>query len=707
MKSLETLLDPLAWTLLHFLWQGALVALAAALALAALRGRGARVRYLTACAGLATMAVLPPATAFYLGADATLAASSAAAPATDAAPVESVATPAAVRDPSFPPAARFEASSTWLVAVWLAGVAALSLAHLGGWRRVRRLRRDTRPAAERWTAAVERLAGRLGIARPVRLLESAALRVPVVVGWLRPAILVPASAFAGLAPHQLEAVLAHELAHVRRHDFLVNLVQVALETLLFYHPAVWWLSKQVRVERENCCDDLAVEVCGNAAAYARALAELEGLRFGAPAFALGADGGSLLARVRRLLGRGDEPPADGWLSAAVAALAAALVAAAGATLLVLASSSDAAPAPETPADAEEAPSWAEGWLGAKEGPSWTEGWWSADAGESPAWAEGWSADAEESPSWAVSWASEDAAFELAQMAEEEPAEETDRRRVRRHQLEDDVDDLRRGAAGTAYEARLSEDDFREMARHGCDEDLLPSLAGAGVTGAGADDLVRLCRHGVDGDDLREYAEAGFDVAAFDDVLSLARHGVDGDDVRELRDAGYELSAEEIVKLARHGVDGDDVRGFREAGYEHLAVDDLVKLARHGVDGDDVEELAAAGYQSLTVDDLIDLARYGVDGDEAEEFVKAGYKNLSVDDLIELARHGVDGDEAEEFAEAGYPALSVDQLVELARHGVDGDELEELREAGHDLSIDEVLRLARDGELHEMTDRYDD
>jgi beta-lactamase regulating signal transducer with metallopeptidase domain len=142
------------------------------------------------------------------------------------------------------------------------------------------------------------------VSRPVRLCQSLLVEVPTVIGWLRPVILVPVRALTGLAPQQLEALLAHELAHIRRHDYLVNLLQTIVETLLFYHPAVWWVSHQVRVERENCCDDMAVAACGDVLVYARALAELEQLRTGGgdtPALAVAASGGSLMERVGRLV----------------------------------------------------------------------------------------------------------------------------------------------------------------------------------------------------------------------------------------------------------------------------------------------------------------------------------------------------------------------------------------------------------------------
>ena len=104
------------------------------------------------------------------------------------------------------------------------------------------------------------------------------MQVPSVVGWLRPVILLPASALTGLSPAHLDAIIAHELAHVRRHDFAVNLLQTAAEILLFYHPACWWISRRIRAEREHCCDDIAVSLCGDRLLYATALADLEALR---------------------------------------------------------------------------------------------------------------------------------------------------------------------------------------------------------------------------------------------------------------------------------------------------------------------------------------------------------------------------------------------------------------------------------------------
>ena len=179
----------------------------------------------------------------------------------------------------------------------------LTIRLMSGWLWVQRMKsHGTTPVAEHWQAAALRLSRRLHIATPVRLLESSLVDVPTVIGWLKPVLLLPASALAGLAPSQLEAIFAHELAHVRRHDYLVNLLQTVVETLLFYHPAVWWLSSRIRAERENCCDDLAVALCGDRVAYARALADLEELRGTGGRLVLAANGASLVHRIRRLLG---------------------------------------------------------------------------------------------------------------------------------------------------------------------------------------------------------------------------------------------------------------------------------------------------------------------------------------------------------------------------------------------------------------------
>jgi uncharacterized protein involved in exopolysaccharide biosynthesis len=164
------------------------------------------------------------------------------------------------------------------------------------------------PLDAAWLELLEDLKIRFKVSRSVRLVSSALAEVPMVIGWLRPVILLPASSLTGLTPAHLQAILAHELAHVRRCDYLVNWLQNLVETVMFYHPAVWWISGCIREEREQCCDEMVVRICQDRLMYARALLRLEELR-GMPArLVFAASGGSLLGRIRRLLAPGKAGP---------------------------------------------------------------------------------------------------------------------------------------------------------------------------------------------------------------------------------------------------------------------------------------------------------------------------------------------------------------------------------------------------------------
>lgn len=283
--------------LLDFVWQGLLAAFLLWAALLLLRNRSARARYLAGCVALAVMAALPVITACVVyrapSAQPALVPSGSLAPAAIRAAVHAAA------GSSVDWAAALE---RWALLAWSAGVLLCSLRLVWAARRISLLRRRATLPAAAVRAAIAALQERLRLARPVRVLVSTMADCPSVVGWLRPVVLLPAATLAGLTPQQLEAVLAHEFAHILRYDHLVNMLQTVVETLLFYHPAIWWASARIRHERELCCDDLAVDACGDALCYARALTRLERLRMPPARLALGSTGGSLMFRIRRLVG---------------------------------------------------------------------------------------------------------------------------------------------------------------------------------------------------------------------------------------------------------------------------------------------------------------------------------------------------------------------------------------------------------------------
>jgi beta-lactamase regulating signal transducer with metallopeptidase domain len=292
------LLRTIGMTLIHFLWQGAaLAALAAATLAATKRAAG---RYVIGVVTLALMIAAPVITFFVIQNPAMP-----AVPATQnfipavSHVAKAAVQPAATISESYLPSANV---FNWLVGLWFAGVLLFSLRTAGGFFLIARLRRkNANPLAGELLAICREMQKRLGITRAIRYCQGLHLDAPAVLGWFRPVVMLPMSALTGLTETQLRAVIAHELAHIRRFDAFFNLLQVAAETLLFYHPAVWWLNKRIRVERENCCDDVALSVCGDPTEYARALAQMEEWRV-APSLAMAANRGPLASRVARLLG---------------------------------------------------------------------------------------------------------------------------------------------------------------------------------------------------------------------------------------------------------------------------------------------------------------------------------------------------------------------------------------------------------------------
>ncbi len=334
----EPMIERLGWTLVHFLWEGAVVAALFALTLLIMRKRSANARYVAGCMALLLLAAVPVATFIALPRESVVVSVSdtptasppprfPTSPATRSSPRTATITHTNESPSAMAVTVRFSELLApvlpWFVTLWMAGVFFMSARLLISWLRVRRMKTDgTETIGDDWERKLAEFAQRIGVSRPVRLLKSSMAEVPTVIGWLRPVILMPASTLTGLSQQQIEAILAHELAHIRRHDYLVNLLQSVVETLLFYHPAVWWISNRVRQEREHCCDDWALKLCGDRVAYARALATLEELRQGSD-LALAARGGSLLSRIRRIVGQPDAGSnrSAWWLASAIALIA--------------------------------------------------------------------------------------------------------------------------------------------------------------------------------------------------------------------------------------------------------------------------------------------------------------------------------------------------------------------------------------------------
>jgi beta-lactamase regulating signal transducer with metallopeptidase domain len=295
----------LGWCLLHFVWQGAVLALVLCALLSRLRSPQAR--YATAVCALVAMLIVPLVTFAILKQSPESARQFSIVGFTEIGNALQALPSSAAAAQELPSLAfaSHTVSIDWMsfaVLAWFAGVYMFSLRTLGGWMLLMRLRRQrAEPIAGDLLKICLALQQRLGVSRAVRYVCSRVAESPAVFGCLRPVVVLPLAALAGLSPWQVEAIIAHELAHIKRWDLLVNAFQIATETLLFYHPAVWWVNRVIRNEREHCCDDIAVAACGNAHDYARALAQLEESR-SASVWAMAANGGVLTSRIGRLLG---------------------------------------------------------------------------------------------------------------------------------------------------------------------------------------------------------------------------------------------------------------------------------------------------------------------------------------------------------------------------------------------------------------------
>ena len=307
MSALATALNV---AIIHALWQDAVIGVLLGLLLSTLRRRSSNIRYAVACIALAVMAIVPTLTmvATYQRVVEDVAV---APPIAHSAPRLLTYSDGGSRiwsDAAAADGGLLGVIQAWTLPLWLLGVLVFSLRLVSAATHVTTLRRRGAPADDAVAIAVRRLAASMRIDRPVNVFISAVTISPATIGWLRPIIIMPPATAMGLTPEQFEAVLAHELAHVRRHDYIVNLLQMVVETLFFYHPAVWWASGRIRVERELCCDDAAVSSCGNVVEYAQALIAIARCQNMNAAGVIRMSGGSLLDRIQHLLQPAVPPP---------------------------------------------------------------------------------------------------------------------------------------------------------------------------------------------------------------------------------------------------------------------------------------------------------------------------------------------------------------------------------------------------------------
>ena len=362
---------------------------------------------------------------------------------------------------------------------------------------------------------------RLGIERAVQFCETRRVAAPAVIGLFRPVVLLPVTALTGLSEAQLEAIIAHELAHIRRFYSFVNLFQVAAETLLFYHPAVWWVSRRIRVERENCCDDEAIRVCGDAVGYARALTLLEQRR-SAPLLATGISTSPLAARVLRLLGLAEirGGPRGAGLAMGLLCLAGVLLAGNGF-------------------------------------------WGVAKASAAPPRQVGQPASIQHLAGPAVrskgihqyTFARTEAAGTPLQAASQNAAPE------------------RQSAASSSGAKQAAKQGFIEQMR------------AAGLKDITVDQAIALRIHGATPEWMAQMSKLGYHHLDLDKLIAFRIHGVSPEFIEKLKQLGYSHpDPDQLIAMRIHGVTPEYISNMRsQHGMQNLTIEQLVSLRIHGID----------------------------------------------------------------------------------------------------------------------------
>lgn len=308
----EGAIRAIGWALLHSLWQGMIIALALAFVLLAMRRQSSNARYL---AGLSALGLLFIAVVFTFFKIYSPGIGSQALSELSEAELLLRETGGALVASELPAAEQgiwqtlkyfgdyFEVHLPFIVLVWILGVFVLTLRMLGELAYIQHLRHSKgKFVTGKWHDRMQEIAWEMGIQHTVKLKESLRIDGPILTGYFKPIILIPFGLMANLTPAQVESVLAHELAHIKRHDYLINIVQSLVETILFFNPAMWWISSLIRTEREHSCDDLAINITGDEVTFVKTLAHLEEMRMTHANLALAFNGkGGVLGRIQRIL----------------------------------------------------------------------------------------------------------------------------------------------------------------------------------------------------------------------------------------------------------------------------------------------------------------------------------------------------------------------------------------------------------------------
>ena len=646
------LMRTLGWTLLHFIWQGA--ALAAVFAVVVAACRSAAARYALAVSTLVLMMAAPVLTFSWLHRETNPAVRSGAQVVL---PRVGAAVPHAAAVSGAPAAESRSESPTamlWLVELWFLGVVLLSLRTAGGLFLIERMRRrEIQPVGRELYLRCIALQLRMGVERVVRYSGCQQLDAPAVLGWFRPVVLLPVRALMGLSEEQMEAVIAHELAHIRRLDSFVNLFQIAAETLLFYHPAIWWVSQRIRAEREHCCDDEAISVCGDAVNYARALTLMEEWR-STPTLLMAANRSPLAERVVRLLGLSGATGRTrmAGLGVSFVCLAGALLAGNAFLGVAHASLGSSAPAkrqqesgviivrPE-PASAKEPRPQA-----AKSAPA------PAAAPSTPA------------------------PQPQAANAPEQQTASGDKKQSYMDAME---------AAGFK---NLNVDELIAMKVQGVTPEYIKAIRDLGLQPS-ADEIVGMKVQGITPEYIRDMRTVVAN-ASVDDLIGMKVQGITPQYIKAIRDMGLQPTGDEIVGMKVQGITPEYIREMKAVD-PNPSVESLIGMKVQGITPQYAKEMRELGLKA-DGEDLIGMKVQGVTPEYIREMRGLGLKP-DTDELIGMKVQGITPEYVKTMQAAGFKDLKCDELIGAKVMGVNAEFIEKARKHGfQNLTLEKLIAL---------------
>ena len=640
MNATTSFMQTLAWSLLHFMWQGAAIAAVAASLMLVLRKPATR--YLVGLGALALMLVSFGVTFSLISESATPAVEFTAVGAPAAASASTLSAPALLVDEltmEGQAATLQDADFLWISRAWLVGVFVFALRIAFGLLVLEHLRRRNLVAlSPALVARFEALQQRLGIRRAIRYCECRLLSVPAVIGFFRPIVLLPMRALTGLSPEQLEAVIAHELGHIQRFDVAVNFFQVIAETLFFFHPAVWWLNKRIRADREDCCDDVAIAACGGTVGYARALATMESWR-DAPSFAMAATGSPVAARVARLLGMKNHHAGARTAGMVTASLVLATALIAGAVSIGVANPAlaQAVGSPPEPSVAPEPKVSSAPNVSPEPGVAPEPG-----VSLEPAISQVKAPQPVAAPRAPAAMPAKPApAAKPALVAK--PAAPAKPARA----------PLPAPAAVPAPAAPVA-----PTSKSGAS--YIDEMNSVGLDNLDVDNLIALKLQGVSPDYVREIRAAGFNPDA-GELVAMKIHGIDSAYVREMRATGYSPDAQELVAMKIHGITPAYVKAMRDAGF-NPDIQEIIAMKIQEVTPEYVQKIRADGFNP-DAQELVAMKIHGVTPEYQRMLVDAGFKP-DTQDVIHAKIMEITPDFIRKANAHGFKNLTIDKLIQL-------------------------------------------